>query len=116
MEMAPVDALRSGYTTVQPFGWRGKGMRLTLNDHTCQWCFGTSKTPILNVHHIESRKTGGDSPGNLITLCETCHELIHRTHQEHAITRKSQSFRDATQMGIIRRVIYEQAKALFPHV
>ena len=96
--------------------WNAREYVLWRDHHTCQWCFGTSKTPILNVHHIESRKTGGDSPGNLITLCETCHELIHRTHQEHTIERKSQGFRDTTQMGIIRWAIYEQAKALFPNV
>ena len=31
----------------------------------------------LNTHHIESRKTGGDAPDNLITLCEKCHKLHH---------------------------------------
>jgi len=96
--------------------WNIREYVLWRDHHTCQWCFGTSKISILNVHHIESRKTGGDSPDNLITLCETCHELIHRTHQEHAIARKSQGFRDATQMGIIRWTIYEKAKALFPNV
>ncbi len=35
------------------------------------------KDPVLNVHHIESRKTGGESPSNLITLCETCHNEYH---------------------------------------
>jgi hypothetical protein len=89
---------------------------LFRDNHCCQWCRGKSKDPILNVHHIESRKTGGDRPDNLITLCETCHVLIHRTHQEHKIEPKSRSFRDATQMDIIRRSIYEQAKALFPNV
>jgi hypothetical protein len=89
---------------------------LARDGHICQWCKGKSKDPILNVHHIESRQIGGDSPDNLITLCETCHDLIHRTHQEHQIERKSSSFRDATQMGIIRWRIYSCAKALFPNV
>src|SRR5205085_2550824 len=51
-----------------------------------------------------------------ITLCETCHDLIHRSHQEHKIQRKAPSFRDAMQMGIMRWRIYEQAKEMFPHV
>jgi 5-methylcytosine-specific restriction endonuclease McrA len=89
---------------------------LFRDEHTCQWCKGKSKDKILKVHHIESRKTGGDSPDNLITLCETCHDLIHRTHQEHKIERKSNGFRDATQMGIIRWRIYEEVKKLFPQV
>src|SRR6266516_5380269 len=96
--------------------WNVREYVLFRDNHTCQWCKGKSKDPILNVHHIESRKTGGDSPDNLITLCETCHDLIHRTHQGHTIKRKSKGFRDATQMGIVRWRIYEQAKASFPDV
>src|SRR6266705_3168077 len=96
--------------------WNVREYVLFRDNHCCQWCKGKSKDLILNVHHIESRKTGGDSPDNLITLCETCHDLMHRTHQEHKIERKSGSLRDATQMGIIRWSIYEQAKTLFPHV
>ena len=96
--------------------WNVREYVLARDRHVCQWCQGKSKDPILNVHHIESRKTGGDSPDNLVTLCETCHDLIHRTHQEHEIERKSRSFRDATQMGIMRWRMYEQAKEVFSHV
>ncbi|HXX78329.1 MAG TPA: RNA-guided endonuclease IscB [Ktedonobacteraceae bacterium] len=96
--------------------WNVREYVLWRDGHSCQWCKGTSKDRVLNVHHIESRKTGGDSPDNLITLCETCHELIHRTNQEQKITRKSTSFRDATQLGIIRWRIYEQSKAHFSNV
>ena len=96
--------------------WNVREYVLFRDNHTCQWCKGKSKDCVLNVHHIESRKTGGDSPDNLITLCETCHDLIHRTHQEHTIKRKSKGLRDASQMGIVRWRIYEQAKASFPDV
>ncbi len=96
--------------------WNVREYVLFRDNHTCQWCKGKSKDCVLNVHHIESRKTGGDSPDNLITLCQMCHDLIHRTHQEHTIERKSKGFRDATQMGIVRWRIYEQAKASFPDV
>ena len=65
---------------------------------------------------LSQRKTGGNSPDNLITLCETCHELVHPTRQEHKIGRKSSAFRDATQMSIIRRRIYELAKSRFQKV
>lgn len=96
--------------------WNVREYVLFRDGHTCQWCQGKSKDRVLNVHHIESRKTGGDSPDNLITLCETCHDLIHRNHLEEKITRKSRCLRDATQMGIIRWQVYKQAKALFPQV
>src|SRR2546425_8394730 len=89
--------------------WNVREYVLARDRHVCQWCQGKSKDPVLNVHHIESRKTGGDSPDNLVTLCETCHDLIHRTRSEHEIERKSRSFRDATQIGIMRWRMYEQA-------
>jgi hypothetical protein len=96
--------------------WNVREYVLFRDTHCCQWCQGKAKDPILQVHHIESRKTGGDSPDNLITLCQTCHALIHRMHLEHKIERKARGFRDATHMGMIRWRIYEQAKACFPNV
>ncbi len=96
--------------------WNVREYVLCRDQHCCQWCLGKSKDKILNVHHIVSRKTGGDRPDNLITLCETCHDLIHRTHQEDKIPRQGSGFRDATQIGIIRWCIYNQAKALFPNM
>jgi RRXRR protein/HNH endonuclease len=107
----------AGYQEGPQLGfWNVREYVLFRDGHRCQWCKGKSKDKILNVHHIESRKTGGNSPDNLITLCETCHDLIHRTHQEHKIERKNRGFRDATQMGIIRWRIYEEAKKRFPEV
>jgi len=53
--------------------WNVREYVLFRDGHNCQCCKGKSKDKILNVHHIESRKTGGNSPNNLITLCETCH-------------------------------------------
>jgi hypothetical protein len=96
--------------------WNVREYILFRDNHTCQWCQGKSKDVILNVHHIDSRKIGGDSPDNLVTLCETCHDLIHRTHQEHLIKRRSGSVRDATQIGIIRWRIYEEVKVHISHV
>ena len=58
--------------------WNVREYVLFRDRHVCQHCYGRSKDPVLNVHHLESRRTGGDSPGNLITLCETCHKELHR--------------------------------------
>ncbi|HEY6542432.1 MAG TPA: RNA-guided endonuclease IscB [Ktedonobacteraceae bacterium] len=96
--------------------WNVREYVLFRDLHCCQWCRGKSNDPVLQVHHIESRKTGGDSPDNLVTLCQTCHDQIHRTHQESKMERQSRGLRDATQMSVIRWRIYEQAKAHFPHV
>ena len=70
---------------------------------------------ILNVHHIESRKTGGDSPGNLITLCKKCHKAYHKGILELNITRKK-SFKDASFMGIMRWQLYNNLKETYRNV
>lgn len=50
--------------------WNVREYVLFRDNHTCQCCKGKSRDKILNVHHIESRKVGGNAPNNLITLCE----------------------------------------------
>lgn len=96
--------------------WNVREYVLWRDEHQCQWCKGKSKDRVLNVHHVESRKTGGDRPDNLLTLCKTCHDLVHQTHQEKQVKQPSRGFRDATQMGIMRWNISEQAKARFSQV
>jgi hypothetical protein len=88
---------------------------LFRDNHTCQHCKGKSKDKVLNVHHIESRKTGGDSPNNLITLCETCHKAYHRGDFELNVKR-GKSFRDAAFMGIMRWGFYDRLKNIYPNV
>ena len=75
--------------------WNVREYILWRDNHECQHCHGKSKDNILNVHHIENRKTGGNSPNNLITLCETCHHKYHQGEIELKIKR-GKSFRDTT--------------------
>lgn len=53
---------------------------LARDNYTCQECgdqHGSEQG--LCVHHIIPRSRGGsDDPGNLVTLCETCHILVHQ--------------------------------------
>ena len=95
--------------------WNVREYVLFRDNHNCQHCHGKSKDKVLNVHHKESRKTGGDSPSNLITLCETCHKLYHKGKLELNLT-KSKSFRDASFMGIMRWAVYNKLKEVYPHV
>lgn len=95
--------------------WNTREYILFRDKHTCQRCKGNKKDNILNVHHIESRQTGGDSPGNLITLCKTCHNKIQKNGLEHTLQRKSKTLRDASQMTIMRWFIYNGMKELYPH-
>jgi hypothetical protein len=95
--------------------WNAREYVFFRDKHTCQWCKGKKKNKILNVHHIESRKTGGDRPDNLLTLCETCHNEIHQKGLEHLFTKKSRSLRDASQMTVIRWFIFNGLKKDYPH-
>lgn len=95
--------------------WNTREYVLFRDSHTCQHCKGRSKDKILNVHHIESRKVGGDSPNNLITLCETCHNKYHKGEIELKI-RRGKSFKDAAFMGIMRWTLYDRLKEIYPNV
>lgn len=90
--------------------WNVREYVLARDGHKCVHCKGKSRDPILNVHHLESRKTGGNSPSNLVTLCETCHKAYHRGEFKLKIKRGS-SLRDAAVMNIMRWAVYERAKA-----
>lgn len=97
--------------------WNVREYVLFRDGHTCQCCKGKSKDDVLNVHHIESRKTGGDSPENLITLCETCHKAYHTgriTLPKHIP--RGVSYRDAAFMGIMRWACYKKLKECYPKV
>ena len=90
---------------------------LSRDNHTCQCCHGKLKDNILQVHHIESRKTGGNAPNNLITLCKTCHTKYHSG--EISLPNKIHRgirFKDATFMGIMRLTLYERLKKLYKNV
>ena len=90
---------------------------LFRDGHICQCCKGKSKDKVLNVHHIESRKVGGDAPNNLITLCETCHKKYHRGEITIPKTiKRGMVFKDATFMGIMRWAFYNRLKELYPNV
>lgn len=95
--------------------WNVREYVLTRDNHKCQHCKGKSKDKILNVHHIESRKTGGDSPSNLITLCETCHNEFHKGNIDLKVKREK-SLRDAAVMGIMKWRLYEILKSTLPNV
>ena len=95
--------------------WNTREYVLFRDGHTCQHCHGKSKDKVLNVHHIESRQTGGNAPNNLITLCETCHKAYHRGEFELKIKRGA-SLRNAALMSIMRWTVYNRAKEEFGNV
>ena len=94
--------------------WNVREYVLFRDGHKCQCCKGKSKDKKLQVHHIESRKTGGDAPNNLITLCSECHVKYHRGEIKlPKNTRRGTSMRDAVVMGIMRKSVFTGLKELF---
>jgi N6-L-threonylcarbamoyladenine synthase len=97
--------------------WNVREYVLFRDGHVCQCCKGKSKDRILNVHHIESRKIGGDAPNNLITLCETCHTGYHKgTIKLPKTIHRGMSFKDASFMGVMRWAFYNKLKEIYPNV
>ena len=97
--------------------WNIREYVLFRDGHTCQCCKGKSKDKILNVHHIESRQTGGDAPNNLITLCKTCHNGHHSGEIKLPKTiKRGMKFADATFMGIMRWAFYNEIRSQYPDV
>ena len=94
--------------------WNVRENVLWRDGHTCQCCKGKSKDKILNVHHIESRKTGGNAPNNLVTLCETCHTAYHQGKIKlPASIKRGAIFKDTTFMGIMRWAFYNKVKEIY---
>lgn len=94
--------------------WNVREYVLFRDGHVCQCCKGKSKDKILNVHHIESRKTGGNAPNNLITLCETCHKGYHKgTLKLPSSVHRGMKFKDASFMGVMRWAFYNRLKEVY---
>ena len=96
--------------------WNVREYVLFRDGHVCQACKGRSKDLILNVHHIESRKTGGNAPGNLITLCEACHKAYHAGKLKQFSPRRGASFRAETFMGIMRWTVLNRLRERHPEL
>ena len=86
---------------------------LFRDNYKCQHCGCHGKGVKFHVHHIESRKIGGDAPDNLITLCEDCHKKLHKglIKVTKALKRKTKSTRDAAFMGIMRKTLMQRLRS-----
>lgn len=106
----------TGYQQGDQLGfWNVREYVLFRDGHVCWHCRGRSKDLILNVHHIESRKTGGDAPNNLITLCETCHKAYH-AGKIKLKARRGTSFRAEAFMGIMRWTLLDRVRRAHPEL
>jgi len=58
--------------------WRKVRKRiLDLDDHVCRICFKDTSEGVLHVHHINYSRDNNEA-SNLVTLCITCHNAVHR--------------------------------------
>ena len=95
--------------------WNVREYVLFRDNHECQHCHGRSKDTILNVHHLESRKTGGDAPNNLITLCSICHKAYH-AGKIKLRQKRGQSFKAEAFMGIMRWAFFSRLREIYPAI
>ena len=94
-----------GYQKGPNYGFENtKAMVLNRDNYTCQCCKGKHKDSKLEVHHIIFRSQGGsDEESNLITLCHTCHQNLHKGIIKPKFEGKKKStLKYATQMNSIR--------------
>ena len=98
-------------------GYNVRQYVLHRDNYTCQCCGAHGKGVKFHVHHLETRKTGGNAPGNQITLCIGCHRLYHAGRIQLPVKkRRHKSTRDAAFMGIMRKTLIARVKALYPDV
>lgn len=77
---------------------------LDRDNYICQHCKGKSKDRKLEVHHIIFRRNGGsDEESNLLTLCKTCHDKLHRGEISLKGGKRKSQLKHATQMNSIRQ-------------
>ena len=62
------------------------------------------------MHHIETRRTGGNAPNNLITLCKACHKALHAEKVTLQGKKRGKPLKDAAFMGIMRKTLMERLR------
>lgn len=76
---------------------------LSRDGYKCQSGQKVTHSQKLHVHHIIFRSNKGpDTPENLITLCECCHNALHAGQFELKKKGKRSATKHATQMGIVK--------------
>jgi len=90
-----------------------KAYVLNRDNYTCQYCKNKSKDSKLEVHHIIFRSNNGsDDAENLITLCKTHHDMLHKGEITlNKIGKVKSQLKHATQMNSIRIQLLNKVKA-----
>jgi len=86
------DGPQKGYNNI-------KAYILDRDGYKCRLC--GSKNKKFHIHHINLRSKGGSNEHtNLITICEDCHDKIHKGKVENFKVRRSIT-KDASQLNVI---------------
>lgn len=84
-----------------------KAFVLHRDNYTCQSGRKGRHSDKLHVHHVVFRShRGTDTPGNLKTLCETCHNDLHAGKFE--LKAKKSKTKHATEIGIVKVQLSKQ--------
>ena len=106
------DINREQYQQGEQMGfWNTREYILYRDGHKCRLCGGRRKDPVLEVHHKVRRIDGGsDRPENLVTLCSTCHNLLHKGKIK-ADFKKPKGYKAETLMSAMRWELLKRLRA-----
>ena len=110
--MVDPDVRETGYENGPQRGFKNvRDYVLERDGRKCRVC-GRQKG--LQAHHIESRISGGDSPGNLVTLCDKCHAKYHVGEIVLDGISRAPSLKHATQATVIGAYLIQELSDLLP--
>jgi hypothetical protein len=89
-EQVPGRKVQAALRPVPELKWSAaRKIALARDLHRCRRC-DTREPGLLTVHHVFPRGLGGgNEPGNLVTLCESCHQALCRQCSRPAPARVS---------------------------
>ena len=94
-----------------------KSYVLFRDNYTCQHCKGKSKDSKLHVHHIIFRSQGGsDNVDNLICLCKTCHDKLHKNQIKLNTKGLKKIHKDSTFMNIMKNTLINRLKLRYENL
>lgn len=92
-----------------------KAFILKRDNYTCQYCKNKRKDKRLQIHHIQSRaNNGSDQPKNLIILCNSCHNDLHKNNislRTKNLKTVNNNLKHVTQMNVLCGMITKRFKS-----
>ena len=94
-----------------------KSYVLFRDNYTCQHCKGKSKDSKLHVHHIIFRSNNGsDNADNLIVLCKSCHDKLHKGEIKLNTKGLKKIHKDSTFMNIMKNTLINRLKLRYENL